>query len=75
MIQTAPYVEPKTIHEETYIYTNNFDMEKINIFNSRISICTKCVNCFAHNNIPHCKELNTPIAAAANRETCIIGKW
>jgi hypothetical protein len=44
---TAPYVIPNVqpTHE---VETGNFDIEKINLFNNNIEICSKCENCFTN---------------------------
>lgn len=74
MINTAPFIMP-IINSQQQIETQSFDFEKINLFNTRIEICSRCDRCTENNNIPFCSELNTPLSAAADKESCPIGKW
>jgi len=74
MINTAPIIMP-IISSQQEVQIQNFDNDKINLFNERIEVCSNCEKCIENNNIPFCSELNTPLSAAADKETCPIGKW
>jgi multimeric flavodoxin WrbA len=71
---TAPYVIPNVqlTHE---VETSNFDIEKINLFNNNIEICSKCENCFNKEDKPFCSVNDLPLSVSASKESCPIGKW
>jgi len=76
MNDTAPYVEPTILtQQDQVINTDNFDMEKINSFNRKVSICTSCEKCIEQNGIASCDVKMLPLAVVANENNCIIGKW
>lgn len=70
---SAPFVKPFV--EQHIVPETQFDMDKINLFNEHINVCSNCEKCEQKNNIPYCFEIDLPLAVVANQNHCPIGKW
>lgn len=74
MTDTAPYKQT-IIEQHSTINVDNIDMEKINSFNQKISVCATCEKCIESNSVPGCSILNIPLVVAIEQASCPIGVW
>lgn len=71
---TAPYSQSLIVENTEENNSVNIDISKINNFNIKINICSKCEH-VVDRDYPTCIILNKPISIVSELKNCPKGYW